>query len=206
MKNLILNCALGNFPNDDIQQIYLDILDELTLSHHKMLWFINEYKGKKEEEGKLLADEIFHEIFPNFDREDGFYEHLLAKLLAKKLIADNGPPRLRRSSSKSNSGSIASDSVGLEKAIKSGNPKRAIRALEASLDRQKAINESERARITEEQRRTQIRQNWQHKSLTSKLRKLKRCRGQQCYSLGFSVTDFGRNFLESIDKPKQLRE
>ncbi|MGD1698652.1 hypothetical protein [Dapis sp. BLCC M229] len=78
LRNAVLNSAIPNSLKDDIQAIFLKWIDELTVSHIKLLRMLNYIDNYNEE--KILAD------FPDLEENRIFYNQVLKQLNYKGLI------------------------------------------------------------------------------------------------------------------------
>jgi len=104
LKNAILNSALKNSPEDDLQLIFLNYIDTFTVLHIKLLEFFNkplskdlisELKDNFKFEAHELEDmdiiefnlgEVLEYIFPDLKGQDHIYKNIARDLNTKGLI------------------------------------------------------------------------------------------------------------------------
>ncbi len=91
LRNALLNIATGRAPGEDMQHIYLRLIDELTPSHVKILNFL--WRGNSRiaaaNGGTLPQHKTFQEIFdqlePDFQREHQLVQQVLSDLRSRGL-------------------------------------------------------------------------------------------------------------------------
>ena len=103
LKNAVLNSALENAPEEDLQLIFLDLVDSFTALHLKLLKFFNEPKFKEfidilEYNAQNRRDfymsfnleETLEFYFPELKGKKHIYEQVLKDLKAKGMIENHG--------------------------------------------------------------------------------------------------------------------
>ncbi|MEM1171487.1 MAG: hypothetical protein AAGJ08_21000 [Cyanobacteria bacterium P01_H01_bin.35] len=78
LRNAVLNSAIPNSFEDDIQAIFLRWIDEFTVSHIRLLRMLHYIDNYNEE--KIVAD------FPDLEENRSFYNQILLELNAKGAI------------------------------------------------------------------------------------------------------------------------
>ena len=78
LRNAVLNSAIPNYFEDDIQAIFLKLIDEFTVPHIRLLRMLHYIDNYNEE--KILAD------LPDLEENRIFYNQILKQLNDKGLI------------------------------------------------------------------------------------------------------------------------
>ena len=93
LRNAVLNAALPNAPDDDLQLMFLDFVDTFTTWHLRILRFYNDPERWGGEKGyaysvlSLKSSPCFlEEIFPDLKGRHSFYEQIIKDLVAHGLI------------------------------------------------------------------------------------------------------------------------
>ncbi len=97
LRNAVLNSALPNATEEDMQILFINFIDELTLWHLRVLWAYNDIKNwvaKRNIKLPSLSDDvilverdIIENIFPALNRD--FYMLIYNDLTNKALISGN---------------------------------------------------------------------------------------------------------------------
>ena len=107
MKNAVLNSALNNSPEEDLELIFLNYIDTFTVLHLRLLEFFNKTLTK-ELINELAANckliertedtivfnnlgEVLEYIFPDLKGQDFIYENVVRDLNTKGLIIVMAP-------------------------------------------------------------------------------------------------------------------
>lgn len=93
LRNAVLNTALSNAPEEDIQMMFLNFIDALTPWHLRLLKFLDDpkdfFKKKNISIPKLVAGGVSNLVegaFPELKSNREFYDLLAKELFAKGLI------------------------------------------------------------------------------------------------------------------------
>jgi len=92
LRNAVLNAALGRAPEEDLQLMFLDMVDTFTPWHMKILWFFND-PTKYIQENKINANiamgspvSLLVIAFPELGKDREFYDQILNDLYLKGLV------------------------------------------------------------------------------------------------------------------------
>lgn len=93
LKNIVLNVASGNSPNEDIQLMFLDYIDALTSWHLRFLQlfqdprtYVIKEKGSYSEIAMGGVSSLFRLVFPEIANNRTFYEQITRDLYNRGLI------------------------------------------------------------------------------------------------------------------------
>jgi hypothetical protein len=92
LRNAVLNAALPNAPDDDLQQMFLSYVDVFTSWHLRVLKFLGElreqaleYEAKHPGWGWGEPETVFEDFFPELKTRPDFYTQILKDLSEKGL-------------------------------------------------------------------------------------------------------------------------
>jgi hypothetical protein len=92
LRNALLNVALGTQPNENKQQMFLTLIDELTPDHIRILHFLDtelsRLKGQAEDGS--LRDRLYRE-FPELRDQEGYVLMIIATLYGRGLVVGDAP-------------------------------------------------------------------------------------------------------------------
>ena len=98
LKNAVLNAAIPNTLEENMQLIFLNFVDSFTQGHLKMLKILNDYEARYPQNkhtgvqvefvDKLARDTILpgHKVFPDLESSQSFYDQALKDLRIRGLI------------------------------------------------------------------------------------------------------------------------
>jgi len=93
LKNIVLNVASGNSPNEDLQLMFLDYVDTLTSWHLRFLQLFQDPKAYITKEKGICPDismggisQLFRIVFPEIANNRILYEQITRDLYNKGLI------------------------------------------------------------------------------------------------------------------------
>jgi hypothetical protein len=94
LRNAVLNSALPNAPEDDVQLMFLNLIDILTLTHITALSVLDNpdkwiAKYGLKYDLKTRPDTIIESIFSDFKQKREYYELIASELFSKGLIKEN---------------------------------------------------------------------------------------------------------------------
>lgn len=96
LRNAVLNAASPNTPEEDMQVMFLTLVDELTPWHFKILKFFDDPKGWGKRHGidydrldlpfGYSSVKVIEQIFPDLQDKHDFCEIIIRDLLSKELL------------------------------------------------------------------------------------------------------------------------
>jgi hypothetical protein len=207
LRNAVINSVIIPPLDDDIQKIFLNLIDDFTPSHIRVLSAIYKYGLKKNKYGavdnewKEVDNEYIEEKFPDISNKYEFYEQILKDLVNRNLIQNND--------SKSDfSSSRSSGDTNL-------NPKRATDEIKRHIERRDlrnamntlggVFNQYELRHKKDQEKITELTRHFNEKeeSLISSLFTSVNSKTSVMYFINFGTTNLGDQFVKFIEKPNQ---
>lgn len=192
LRYAILNSINNTSFDDDREKIFLNLIDEFTTLHIKVLSSIENYGGAAFIENKDIKD-----ILPNFYEQYELYEQILKDLLNSNLIRDNSDYSFRdpepfNSRSKFD---LEREFSNIESGFGRTNLNSVLRDLKGILANYQRSIEEERNRFNSLIRHQESIYNQPHVSKFIKKYNEKR------WTMNFGITDLGQNFIDFITSP-----
>jgi hypothetical protein len=91
LRNVVLNAALPNAPEEDVQFMFLSFIDTLTPSHMKILALLNDPLKWINEKGihfdlSSRPDEVLQSVFTDMNKRRKYYDLLAMDLFSRGLV------------------------------------------------------------------------------------------------------------------------
>ena len=95
LRNIVLNTALGNTPEEDIRQIFLNYITSFTTWHfillsyfsNPKLWFESKDKAYPSSTKEGMSSVLEH-AFPELKQKSNFYKHIINELVRLELLQE----------------------------------------------------------------------------------------------------------------------
>lgn len=210
LRNAVINSVIIPPLDDDIQKIFLNLIDEFTPSHTRVLSAIYKCGLKKNKhsainnEWKEVDNEYIEEKFPNISSEHEFYEQILKDLVNRNLIQNN----YKKSAFSSSSGSSGNTNLNPRQAtdeitrhIERGNLRNAMNTLGEVFKEYELRHKKDQEKITELTRHFNEKEESLISSLFSPLHI--HTKNSVMYLINFGTTNLGDQFVKFIEKPNQ---
>lgn len=207
LRNAVINSVIIPPLDDDIQKIFLNLIDDFTPSHIRVLSAIYKCGLKKNKHSamnsqwKEVDNEYIEEKFPNISSEYEFYEQILKDLINRNLIQNNHK-KLAFSSSQSSVDTNLNSRQATDKMtshIKRGNLQNAMNTLGEVFNEYELRHKKDQEKITELTRYV----NQKGESLISSLFSPLHTENSVMYLINFGTTNLGDQFVKFIEKPNQ---
>ena len=207
MRNAVINSAIIPPLDDDIQRIFLNLIDEFTHSHFRVLSAIYKYGRKKNKNGtmdnewKEVDNEYIKEKFPDISNEYEFYEQILKDLVNRNLIQNNYKKSAFSSSQNSGDTNLNSRQAmdKIKRHIERGNLRNTMNTLGEVFNEYDLRHKKDQEKITELTRYV----NQKAESLVSSLFSPLQTENSVMYLINFGTTNLGEQFVKFIEKPNQ---
>jgi len=207
LRNAVINSVIIPPLDDDIQKIFLNLIDDFTPSHIRVLSAIYRCGLKKTKHSainndwKEVENEYIEEKFPNISSEHEFYEQILKDLVNRNLIQNNYkklavPSSLNFPDTNLNSRQ-ATDQI--TRHLERGNLQHAMNTLGEVFNKYELRHKKDQEKITELTRYA----NQKEESLISSLFTNLNTKNSVMYLINFGTTNLGDQFVKFIEKPNQ---
>jgi len=207
LRNAVINSVIIPPLDDDIQKIFLNLIDDFTPSHIRVLSAIYKCGLKKTKhsainnEWKEVDNEYIEEKFPNISSEHEFYEQIFKDLINRNLIQNNYKKSAFSFSRSSGDNNLnprqATDKI--TRHLERGNLQSAMNTLGEVFNKYELRHKKDQEKITELTRYA----NQKEESLISTLFSPLHHKNSVMYLINFGTTNLGDQFVKFIEKPNQ---